>query len=167
MSESLNTGVWHCVLRIIEAPASASLGLSILIVLVIGITTIIRWRGSDLGTILSTRWGITIFIGFITTGELMVVRFGLSFPKKVRLMKMERSMTSLTLVLARDARSCIEICRPFCVATFLLSMNLRNDFSSASATYGRLLIKRGGWIWNLLGFRSMFAPRPQYPWLRL
>lgn len=90
--KSLGTGVWHRVLRMIEAPASASLGLSILIVLVTGIAMIIRWRGSDLSSILSTGWGIAMLIGFIATVAAMVVGFGLSFPQGIRLIKMERSI---------------------------------------------------------------------------
>lgn len=90
--KSLGKDTWHRVLRVTEAPASASLGVSVLIILGTGIAMTIRMRGGDLGLILSTGWGIAMLVGFIATVGALVVGFGLSVPKGMHLMKMERSM---------------------------------------------------------------------------
>lgn len=90
--KSLGKGTWQHVLRAVEAPASASLGVSVLIILGTGITMTIRLRGYDLGIILATGWGIAILVGFIATVAALVVGFGFSVPKGMQLMKMEHYM---------------------------------------------------------------------------
>ena len=80
------------VMRALLPVVSPAFGLSSIIVLGTGIAMTIRLRGSDLSTILATGWGWAMLVGFIATVAAIVVGFGFSAPKGMRLIKMERSM---------------------------------------------------------------------------
>jgi len=79
-------------MRAILPVVSPAFGLSSLVILGTGIAMAIRLRGSDLSIILATGWGIAMLIAFIATVAAIVVGFGFSAPKGMRLIKLERKM---------------------------------------------------------------------------
>ena len=80
------------VMRALIPLVSPAFGLSSLILVGTGIVMTLRMRGSDLGVILATGWGIAILVGFIATMAAIIVGFGFSMPKGFRLKKLESNM---------------------------------------------------------------------------
>jgi hypothetical protein len=65
---------------------------SVLIIIGTGTAMTFRFRGGDISTLLTTGWGVSIFIGFVATVIATIIGFSMLMPMGLRIEKIYRTI---------------------------------------------------------------------------
>ncbi|MEW6142102.1 MAG: hypothetical protein AB1597_02955 [Chloroflexota bacterium] len=89
---SLGSKVERSVIRSVLSVASPVNAVSLIIVIGTGVAMTFRLQGGDISKLLTTGWGVTIFIGAIAAVVATLIGFVLLMPKGLRMDKIYRSI---------------------------------------------------------------------------
>lgn len=88
----LGSRIERSVLRSVLGVAVPFDGTSIMLVIGTGVAMTFRSQGGDISKLLTTGWGVTIFIGFLVTLIVIFIGFLMIMPMGLRMNKIYRSI---------------------------------------------------------------------------